>query len=334
MQVSLKRSALPVDRSSANALRQVSNEEAKRIVAALGPNVHNSSAYVTKSVKEIHRGCSGQQEQVMGKSKPPMVVKVKAKVVECPVTVYSNGQELTFDWISKEQAAQTLLAEGILDARSAEYLTMASPQAAWEAVECLTAECRNASAVVTKRLRNLGTGGAAYDAQKPIVIAAEPVEFYWKGELMDVNWTSTEQVCADLFESGVLDEYSADFLKKGSEDDVRRILNNMGKDVRNPSGYVTAEMKKIRGQGNTSAWARVETMQIAANGQEFLIECHSITSVLEDLVRLHVLDQRSSDLLSKIPEKNAYEVISGINANIKNPSGYVTKKALPYLTSW
>jgi len=121
----------------------VPEETAIDIVYALGPDVKNPSAFVTRRVKtlleDLDKGGHEMDDRGARHSQS--------------LTIYQNGTPMRLEWRSRDFALERLVARGVLDQRSSDYLTKIPEEAALEIVSALGPEVRNPSAFVTKEVR-------------------------------------------------------------------------------------------------------------------------------------------------------------------------------------
>merc|ERR1739838_65129 len=112
---------------------------AKDIIASLGPEIQNPSAFVTRRCKEVSR--SEPRRGDGGHRAAPMV------------TVFYDGISVQISWPSPEAACQQLVSRGILDDRSADFLLKLPERAAWDIVNRIGPDVRNPSAFVTRECK-------------------------------------------------------------------------------------------------------------------------------------------------------------------------------------
>merc|ERR1711871_794135 len=103
------------DEGSADFLMKAPEEAAKEIVASLGPDVRNPSAFVTRKLKWL-------QHEGGGKGKGNVQAGVKTGET---FTVHFQGSTRPLQWFSTEQALAELVSWGVLDEGSADFLSKA-----------------------------------------------------------------------------------------------------------------------------------------------------------------------------------------------------------------
>lgn len=300
-----------LDDGSADFLMKASEAEAKEIVASLGPEVRNPSAFVTRKLKYS----TAQEGSSLGGalSTPPAAAET--------LMIHHNGVQLRLEWQSQEQAVAQLTQMGVLDEGSADFLMKAPENIAKDIVSSLGPDVRRPSAFVTRRLREL-----SQDA------GHEVLTIHHKGVPFQLRWTSQAAAVGQLQSMGMLDEGSADFLMKASEPIAKDIVASLGPDVRNPSAFVTSRMKELRGGAVQHVEPMLPKLTVHINGAPSVLEWRSREQVLEQLIVAGVLDQQSADFLTKVPEKAAWDILSALGPDVRNPSAFVTREARRYAT--
>eukprot|EP00812_Abedinium_dasypus_P009021 NODE_2740_length_884_cov_488.034982.p1 GENE.NODE_2740_length_884_cov_488.034982~~NODE_2740_length_884_cov_488.034982.p1 ORF type:complete len:267 (+),score=77.22 NODE_2740_length_884_cov_488.034982:59-802(+) len=229
--------------------------------------------------------------------------------------------------------------------------------AAREAVMTLGPEVRNPAAFITKILKELlhsdgggsaagggggcgcgsacnsgagggasGFAGALERAEAKTLAPVESITFHHKGAAMSLPWQSQAQAIQLLVSWGVLDEGSADFLAKASQQLAKETVAALGPDVRNPSAFVTKLLREVTGRPHGQTLQQpVETLTLHCNGALVSLQWFSAPQALSQLVALGVLDEGSADFLGKVPEHTAKEIVSGLGPDVRNPSAFVTR---------
>lgn len=250
-------------------------------------------------------------------------------------TVDCNGIQVSLTWDSQESVVQELVTSGILDEGSADFLMQAPEHMAKEIVSCLLPDVRNPSAFVTRKLKELRQQGGMVPSDGGLSGRgpAEPFNVHFNGSTIPIVWTSKEAVCEELLQHGVLDQGSADFLMKAPEHLAKDIVSSLGPDVRNPSAFVTRRCKETSvGRGGASSLAPAPaatslTVYNVHTGTNIVIDWHTRSSALEQLVSHGILDENSADFLFKIPEDATWDIVSRLGPDVRNPSGFVTREA-------
>lgn len=255
-----------LDQMSSDYLAKVPESEAKRVIQSLGPDVRNTSAIVTRMLKEAQKQQSFSP-MVAGDGGAAEVTGGQFEVI----TIYHNGEPMQIEFGSVEETVQSLIDSGILDQSSADFLLKVTWEEAKDCLVGLGPDVRNPSAYVTKTLnrilRDRNRGASAYyeakqspswqastaqaglqwyPAQASYAGEPEVLIVYQNGEPMELTWVSKNQAVQDLVDCGLLDQGSGSFLMKANEKDAKEIVRLLGPDVRNPSAMVTNKMKAIR----------------------------------------------------------------------------------------
>jgi hypothetical protein len=242
--------------------------------------------------------------------------------------VHHDGKVITLAWDNQEQAVLELVSQGILDEGSADFLMQASEPLAKEVVSCLQEGVRNPSAFVTRKLKELKqTGNMPASARETFTV-------HFNGEQIPLQWTSKEQAVQELVSRGVLDDKSSDFLLKAPDKMAKEIVSALGPDVRNPSAFVTrrcAEMsgggKGGKGHGGGHGGGHgCPTVPVFFQGQSIHIPWPNRDVALRELRSYGVLDDGSADFLGKLSEAAAWDIVSRLGPDVRNPSAFVTKE--------
>jgi hypothetical protein len=315
-----------LDEGSADFLMKVDEQDAKQIVASIGPEVRNPSAFVTRKVNELVR-----------QDAPPLPGGAGTSGVAFEaLTIYHNGTSKLLQWFSKEQALATLKRWGVLDEPSAAFLMKASEELVKDIVGSLGPDVRNPSAYTTRRLKEFQRNGALPDEVPPKNQSTESMYIHHNGVPKLLHWFSAEQAIARLQGEGIIYALSADFLKKIPESMAKEIVSSLGPEVRNPSAFVTKRARELL-QGEAPASAQPPrppaiSVTVYHNGVPVKIPWHSQTQALDTLVDQGILDQRSADFLQKLPETAAWEILANVGPEVRNPSAFVTREAKTFLT--
>lgn len=143
--------------------------------------------------------------------------------------------------------------------------------------------------------------------------------------------TQSQLPIADLLLSlNVLDESSVDFLKKIPLEAAKDILVSIGPEVRNPSAFVTRRITTVMpgaAVGGRPARAQGEVISFFAGGTETSLVWTSTEQAMQELVIAGILDERSADFLTQLPEETAKGIIRELGPEVRNPSAFVTKLA-------
>jgi len=267
--------------------------------------------------------------------------------------------------------ADFMLRHGHLDERAVDMLKKAPLTMAQEVLLCIGPEVRNASALVTKRLAevmgNLGPPPAEWSSPQ----LSGPVRggsskgsgrggLRPRGEMdfgghrdsgsediikvclpnqaahITLHWVSKDHAIDELLSHGVLDDLSADFLRKTSEEQTKDIISSLGPEIQNPSAFVTRRVKAL-GMSGAQAWFQDapahEVYHVYHEGKVRPLRWISKQQALATLVQWGVLDQSSADFLSKAPDDEAKEIVSMIGPDVRNPSAFVTRRMKDLLAS-
>jgi len=360
-----------LDERSAELLRRAPRRAAEDVLLALGPDVRNPSAFVTRKLAPRHPG-GEQQQPPAGAGAPPSLLQAPgggaaaalapllppqawaAAPFSCPppaagagevILVHCNGLARPLLWRSQAGAAAELLAWGVLDEGSADFLAKAPEREAREIVASLGPDVRNPSAFVTRKIRELlREGPPGLDAPPPGMV--DTIPFHHNGALLTLQWFSKEQALGDLVRSGVLDEGSADFLMKAPEQEVKDIIASLGPEVRNPSAFVTRKVRELLGGGGPppqelprgaggggGGGGGGQTLVIHHSGAALALEWHSAEQAIGQLAAWGVLDEGSAEFLGKVPEEVARDIVSSLGPEVRNPSAFVTRKVKAALQS-
>jgi len=244
-----------LDEGSADFLMKAPEQEVKDIIASLGPEVRNPSAFVTRKVREL----------LGGGGPPPQELPRGAGGGGGgggggqTLVIHHSGAALALEWHSAEQAIGQLAAWGVLDEGSAEFLGKVPEEVARDIVSSLGPEVRNPSAFVTRKVKAALQSEASPRLAEQASMAnfrgaheapadEEPyaVTIYHNGARLAVPWHSQLQALEELVAQKILDQRSADFLAKLPEQTARDIVASIGPDVRNPSAFVTKEARKLQ----------------------------------------------------------------------------------------
>jgi len=344
-----------LDERSVEFLKKTPRKAAEDVLLSLSPEVRNPSAFVTRKLAPKLAGQTGDvpapdgyQAPQHGYQAPPQqngganpALQAWAAQFPQPVgdvlLVHCNGRSRPLAWRSQGEAVTELLAWGVLDEGSADFLLKAPERDAKEIVASLGPDVRNPSAFVTRKLKELrhdfarqevGTGHRAEPAPQA---ACEHVLIHHNGALVQLPWVSKEQAVECLMRWGVLDEGSSDFLLKASEQEAKQIISSLGPDVRNPSAYVTRKLKELMRDAHVNTEmmppaAPVDTVPFHHNGSLLTLQWYSKEQAVGDLVRSGVLDEGSADFLMKAPEHEAKDIIASLGPDVRNPSAFVTRK--------
>merc|ERR1712224_451034 len=124
------------------------------------------------------------------------------------------------------------------------------------------------------------------------------------GEALALPWHSKEQAINLLCEWQVLDEGSADFLSKATNQDALNIVSALTPDVRNPSAFVTRKMKELQRAGGITAPGKgqplhesYEEIQFYYQGSAQSLLWSSKEDVLSELMAIGMLDERRQTFL-------------------------------------
>merc|ERR1712232_259373 len=121
---------------------------------------------------------------------------------------------------------------------------------------------------------------------------------------------------------GVLDEGSADFLMKAHEALAKDIVSALGPDVRNPSAFVTRRCKESLKTGGEIPYIPVSVVTVFHEGIGHPIEWRSREAALDQMFSLGILDERSADFLTKLSENAAWDIVSRLGPEVRNPSAF------------
>lgn len=317
-----------LDEGSADFLSKAPEQHAKEIVASLGPDVRNPSAFVTRKLRELRVDFASSHRAETAMAAPMPCVE--------QFLVHRNGAPVSLPWVSKEQAVECLVSWGVLDEGSADFLLKAPEQEAKQIISSLGPDVRNPSAFVTRKLKELMMEGTiSPDALTPTPVSVIPIHF--NGAMLTLQWFSKEQALGDLVRSGVLDEGSADFLMKAPEQDAKDIVASLGPDVRNPSAFVTRKMKELRYGGQQpehgKSLASLQTLVVHHNGVPMTLDWFSAEQAIGQLASRGVLDEGSAEFLGRVPDDIAKEIVSALGPEVRNPSAFVTRKVKAALQS-
>lgn len=312
-----------LDDSSAGALGQVTDEQAKHIITSLGPDIRHPAALVMRKVKELRADLPAPSER----EQRPL-----DKIV-----IYVGGEAFTLDWFSKEQAVDDLLTQGVIDEGCAKVLLGAANEEAKEAISALKREVRNPSAFLIRKLKDL------QNPEEPPLEAWGDLTIYHEGKPLHLRWASTEAVARQLVDRGVLDESSAALLRRLPDAAARDLVAGIGPDVRNPSAYIVRAARQIMGAPppppprehrdfRDAREARdtrdnPSVLPVYHNGARHSLEWSSPAGAAEQLFAWGVLDDRSAGWLAKLNENDAWNIVKALGPDVRNPSAFVTKEA-------
>eukprot|EP00746_Dinoflagellata_sp_MGD_P151698 gnl/MRDRNA2_/MRDRNA2_83194_c0_seq4.p1 gnl/MRDRNA2_/MRDRNA2_83194_c0~~gnl/MRDRNA2_/MRDRNA2_83194_c0_seq4.p1 ORF type:complete len:792 (+),score=183.22 gnl/MRDRNA2_/MRDRNA2_83194_c0_seq4:78-2453(+) len=182
---------------------------------------------------------------------PPEVEAASRKMMETNVyTVYQSGTPIQLEWTSQLEVASKMHELGILDKGSAEFLAKAPEDAAKQVVSTLGPHITNYSAVVTKRLKEMMNSGALTKEQIPLSEGNfEEIEVYCQGVPRRIKWFGMQQTLGKLIQWGMLDDNSANYVMRASEEQAKEIIRSIGPYCQNPSALVTRKVKELKDAG-------------------------------------------------------------------------------------
>mmetsp|Transcript_87853 Transcript_87853/g.137568 ORF Transcript_87853/g.137568 Transcript_87853/m.137568 type:complete len:366 (-) Transcript_87853:52-1149(-) len=331
-----------LDERSVDYLKKAPIALASEVLLSLGPEVRNPSAFVTNKLKPYlgsardaapglappwqDRGgisLSSTAAPVESPWRPPRDVDSDEFIVHC------NGEPLTITWTKQHTVVGELVSAGILDEGSADFLMQAPEPVAKDIVACLGPDVRNPSAFVTRKLKELRANGMLSQPSSADPDYSETIMVHHNGQSIPIEWSTKEQAIADLQNLSVLDDGSADFLMKASSSLAKDIISSLGPDVRNPSAFVTRRCKELLKNGGELAYSPVPVSVVTVfhDGVGHPIEWRSRESALDQLMSRGILDERSADFLTKLSENAAWDIVSRLGPDVRNPSAFVTREA-------
>ncbi|CAK0817768.1 unnamed protein product [Prorocentrum cordatum] len=325
-----------LDDRSAGALRKAPRESAIEVLVSLGPEVRNPSAFVTRRLApSMGHQDNGAAPAGAGGSWHPNQGEMNRSETPGVIHVWANGHQQELFWTSQEQAVSDLKSWGVLDDASGDFLLKASEQDAMDVISAIGPAVKNPSAFVTRKLQNLKGSAAAHQPDSTALVTpveGGPVQVFFNGEYHELPWNSRDEALAQLVSMGVLDEGSADFLKKAPEVHAKSVIASLGPEVRNPSAFVTRKLKALRAQDtgmsydSGGSWRKDDVIMVHFGGSAKPLQWQTRDTALAQLKEWGVLDEVSADFLSKAPEHCAKEIIGSIGPEVRNPSAFVTRK--------
>lgn len=325
-------------------MKKVPLEVASEVLLALGPDVRNPSAVVTKKLITYTGATPKNSHNLATAGIWPEASPIggidhsgdgtgEVFMISCGAF---TENPLPLVWVSSQGAALELLGMGVLDEMSADYLAKAPEHEGKEVVAKLNAEVRNPPAFVTKSLKyaaNARVHGPAHHIGVAVPsFDGNVVPIHVNGQAIDLTWESKDQALQQLVEWQVLDETSADYLAKASEHEARTIVAALDEKVRNPSAFVTKKMKELQQNGPLSALSGLhasgasDEVQFYHQGNKLTLTWSSKEVALEELKSYGILDDVCIDYLMKTTDYVAKDIISQLGPDVRNPSAFVTKK--------